>query len=243
MSFAGPGSWANVAVGLAMGQGTGEPDDGAIDPHDLDRLTHFYETRGAEPRVELCPYAHPSLIHGLAERGFRLRGFSTVLVRDLRRLADLPSIHVPGLRIVRFEPDEPEHMRACLDIKLAGFGVEDAEAFSRLERRIWSSTRCLTLLAKIDHEFVAAGTCEFHPPAGALISMTTLEPYRKRGIQQALTIARLELLAEKGCAFACVESSPTVATGRNALRLGFHPAYNRAALTRPGEGLAPSPSA
>jgi GNAT superfamily N-acetyltransferase len=240
MCFAGLGSWANQAMGLAMGEGTGAPDDGAVDDAELDRLTAFYESRGAEPRIEVCPFAHPSLIDGLARRGFTLKEFVGVLARDLRSL-DLPVIHVPGLEIVRLEPDDPEHARACLEIKVAGFGVEDRAMFERLERRIWSHPGCLTLLGKIDREFVAAGSLEVRAPAGALIGMSTLEGYRKRGVQQAMTIARLERLSERGCAFACVQSSPMVATGRNALRLGFHPAYTKAVLTRPGEGLAPSP--
>jgi len=230
MCFGGVGSWANQAAGQGF--------DGPVTGDDLDRLDDFYASRGVEPRIEVCPFADGSLVAGLSDRGYVIREFGNVLVRGL---GDLPAAPVEGLEVVWLDPEDPEHARACLDIKMGGFGIADASTFEPLERRMWASPRCETVLARMEGRFVAAATLEHDGPAGALIGMATLEPYRRRGIQRALTVARLERLRELGSQFACVGSSPTVSTGRNALRLGFRMAYTKVALVRTGEGLAPSP--
>jgi hypothetical protein len=54
-------------------------------------------------------------------------------------------------------------------------------------------------------------------------------------------IARLRAAQDAGCRYASIHSRPDVATGRNALRLGFQVAFTKAIVTRPGPGLAPSP--
>src|SRR5690606_7687062 len=45
MCFGGEGSWASQACNLGL--------DGPVSGEDLDRLCHFYTSRGVEPRVEL----------------------------------------------------------------------------------------------------------------------------------------------------------------------------------------------
>ena len=54
-------------------------------------------------------------------------------------------------------------------------------------------------------------------------------------------IERLAALTLAGCRYACVHSEPQVATGRNAMRLGFQVAYTKAIMVRPRLGLVPSP--
>src|SRR5690606_27219657 len=67
------GSQANQAVGLGL--------HGPVSGADLYRLVAFYAERGVEPRLEVCAFAHESLLRGLAERGFVLREFEGVLAR------------------------------------------------------------------------------------------------------------------------------------------------------------------
>src|SRR4051812_1780931 len=59
MCFSGIGSRANQAMGLGM--------NGPIDVAEIDRLIGFYEGRGVEPRIEVCPLADESLVRGLAD--------------------------------------------------------------------------------------------------------------------------------------------------------------------------------
>lgn len=49
---------------------------------DITRITEFYETRGATPRVFVTPLADASLGHGLASAGYAPSEYENVLVSD-----------------------------------------------------------------------------------------------------------------------------------------------------------------
>lgn len=229
--FAGVGSWANQAMGVGM--------QGPVDPDEIDRMIEFYESRGVEPRIEVCPLCDPTLTDGLAERGFVVRAFENVLVFDLRQTA-IPAPPA-GIEGVELDPADERQLERFIDVIIRGFRPDDPAGFGRMERRVVTAPNCTSYLAVIDGEAVAAGSCECAPPAGALFGMTTLETHRGRGCQQALMIARLQAAHRAGCRQVCVNADPRIATGRNALRLGFQVAYTKAILVRPGEGLVPSP--
>src|SRR6266487_887181 len=73
--FGGPGAHCNQGVALGM--------SGPVTGPEIDHLIHFYESRGFQPQLELCPYAHHSLVQGLAVRNFVIKDFETVLARDM----------------------------------------------------------------------------------------------------------------------------------------------------------------
>src|SRR5882762_9022609 len=54
LCFAGPGAHCNQAVALGM--------SGPVTGPQIDHFIHFYESRGFQPQLELCPFAHESLI-------------------------------------------------------------------------------------------------------------------------------------------------------------------------------------
>ncbi|HEV7280645.1 MAG TPA: GNAT family N-acetyltransferase [Pirellulaceae bacterium] len=229
--FAGVGSWANQAMGLGM--------EGPVAEADLDRLVDFFESRGVEPRIEVCPLAHPSLVEGLAARRFLLREFETVLAFDLERqpLPPLPA----GVRMRAVDPAAEEERSLYSSILREGFAPPDAAMAERMERRYLVAPGVKALLAEVDGEAAGAGTVDASPPCAMLFGAATREGFRRRGVQTALMIARLELAREAGCRYAAVHSRPDVATGRNALRLGFRTVYTKVVMTRPGGGLASSP--
>src|SRR5690606_55780 len=102
MCFSGPGSWSNQAMGLGM--------EGPVSAAELDRLIEFYEARGVEPRLELCPLADETLVRGLADRGFVVRDFDDVHVRAL---TDLPRAALPpGARLQVVDPADPAQVEA-----------------------------------------------------------------------------------------------------------------------------------
>lgn len=232
MCFAGPGSWANQAINL----GLREP----VSDDDLDRVVEFYESRGIEPRVEVCPYADDSLIRGLGARRFLVRAVETNLVFDLER-ATIPQPPI-GIEIVRVDPADEAMVEASVRLRRHGFALkESAEVFDRMMHRVLRAPGVAGFMARIDGEFVAAGDVDAIAPAAVLIAGCTLEPARGRGCQRALMIARLRAAREAGCRYVMVETLPHVATGRNALRLGFFVAYTKITFARPGDGLLPSP--
>ena len=231
MCFAGVGSWANQAMGLAM--------EGPVAEADLDRLVEFFESRGVEPRIEVCPLAHPSLIEGLSARRFLVREFETVLALDLERqpIPPLPA----DIRIRSIDPATEEERSAYSSILSEGFVPPDPAMAERMERRYLAAPGVRALIAEMDGEAAGAGTVDASPPCAMLFGAATRERFRRRGVQSALMIARLAIAREAGCRYVAVHSRPDVATGRNALRLGFRTLYTKVVMTRPGPGLAPSP--
>lgn len=231
--FDAPGSWANVAVGLGL--------DGEVPPEALDALVAFYETREAEARVEVCPFVHTSLLRGLGERGFLLRGFENVLARPLFPGENLRALHPhgwpEGLDVIAVDRRDEATLRLAVEIACSGFqppGIPANEAEIALGLRMAQSQRVGTFLALWDGEPAGAGSVEVGGgDVAALFGATVLEPFRRQGVQAALILARLAAAAEAGTSLAIIHSHPGIPTERNALRLGFTVAYSKAVLTRP----------
>jgi GNAT superfamily N-acetyltransferase len=231
MCFGGVGSWVNQAMGLGM--------DCPVAGEDVERLIAFYESRGVEPKVELCPFAHDSFVRGLSQRGFVIREFENVLALELRT-ASLPPMP-DGVEVIVMDPSDQAQLATYMSITRAGFSPPDPDLFARLERRMLARAETRSFLAVIDGVPAAAGSCEVSAPCAGLFGLTTLERFRRRGCQRALMIARLRAAQQNGCRYASIHSRPDVATGRNALRLGFQVAFTKAIVARPGQGLSPSP--
>jgi GNAT superfamily N-acetyltransferase len=96
----------------------------------------------------------------------------------------------------------------------------------------------LTYAATLDGQLVAAGSVHLGDRSAALMGVSTLPAFRRRGIQQALIARRLA--AARGCILATISSKPGIPTERNAMRLGFTMAYTKVIVVRPGPGLAAS---
>jgi len=69
--------------------------------------------------------------------------------------------------------------------------------------------------------------------------MTSVDPaWRRRGVQNALMVHRLRRARGLGACVAAVGSDPSIATGRNAMRLGFRVAYTKVSIGEPAAGGA-----
>lgn len=230
LCFAGKGSWANQAMGVGM--------EGPATEAELDRLVEYYECRGVEPQVQVCPLAHETFIRGLAARGFVVREFDNVLVR---RLTDLPPVRLPpGATIERIDPADAAAIEAFIAARAAWLNKAVDPWFERIERRLVACPSCRVLLLRVEGEPAAVAACEFLGPAACLFGATTMERFRGRGLQQAFIAERLRLAAEAGCEFATIGSMPLGPTERNARRAGFAVMYTKVTMVRPGEGLTPS---
>ena len=91
-------------------------------------------------------------------------------------------------------------------------------------------------LAEADGEIIGAGKADVTEVVGGLFGLSVLPAWRRRGVQQALIVARLEALRERGCRWATISSEPGVATERNARRMGFELAYTKVDLRQLGGG-------
>ncbi|HEV8606515.1 MAG TPA: GNAT family N-acetyltransferase [Tepidisphaeraceae bacterium] len=231
LSFSGPGSYSNQAVGLGMTAPVTGPE--------LDQLCAFYESRGFQPQIELCPYAHESLIRGLAVRNFVIKDFETVLARDMT--IPLDAQISAEIQINQVNPSDDSQVETLLQIVADGFTITNRDIFRQHARKALAYPNTFAYIASLDGVPAAGGSCELTAPCGALFGMTTLDSHRNRGLQRALMIARLTAAQQSGCKYVTIGSKPDSPTGRNALRIGFQVAYTKAILIRPAPGLLSSP--
>ncbi len=230
------GTWVNSAVAIGMG--------GPVTPDDIDRVIAFHEHAGAEPRVEVCPFADKSLLSALAARSFTLAGFDTLFFRPLSRADTFTPLYAPppDLTIREVDPRSPEQVRTFALTVTTGFappGSPRQQAAIDLVERCCHHPRTRNYTAFIGDTPAGAGSLELHGEIAALFGLSVLQDFRARGIQQSLIAARLTAAREAGCAVATISSAPGNHTERNARRAGFQVAYTRAFMSRPGPGLTP----
>lgn len=105
------------------------------------------------------------------------------------------------------------------------------EGFARVESSV-------PVLAYIDGNAAGGGTLSVfrQQRLAGLFGAATLPEYRRRGVQTAMTYARLRMAADAGCDLAVVMTTPGSGSQRNAERQGFHVAYTKVVLVREWEG-------
>lgn len=241
-------SWINTSLGLCLREG----DAGAISAADVDRLTAFYLDKGLDARVEVSCHAHESLLKLLGERGYVPTMFETTFVREIdpkeRFEALVPlgdGIALEELHVASKPADEARGraLAWCVNRAFAPPGVEPREADVEVSMRCMRHARTRAFaafagsaraedvvgggylevvstrdLAKIDPAFGEMPEVRF----AALFGAAVAEPFRKRGVQQALLVRRLREAQAAGCQFATIGGLPGAGTERNVRRYGFH---------------------
>lgn len=239
MGRGAPGNWSNHAVGVGLA--------GPVTQDAMLELLDFYHEKAIEPRLELTPFADPTLVDLCARHGFVTRLFENVFFRPLSPSEPVaaPSPAPPGLHTAVIDPADDAAARAFLLAAMSGFyppGVTPPEDDVRVAMRSVKHPRTLSVAATLDGRIVGGGCMEVaQTPAGpvaALFGLSVLPEHRRKGIQQALIAARLRLAAERGATLATIGSRPGVATERNVRRMGFQLAYTKIAVVRPGPGLS-----
>ena len=237
-----PGLWCNYACGVGF--------DGALTTEELDALESYYTEKGLEPRIECTPYVHPDVLRQLESRLWRIRGFETVFFREISPDSNITAM-VPepaGLEIIAVPQNDPALLRAFAVTSISGFmapGCKPTEAQITLAVRSATHPRSTAFLAMIHGQPAAAGSCTIcatrYGTASGLYGLSTLEQFRRQGIQQALIAARLKYAAAYGATVATIGGLPGAGTERNVRRMGFAVAYTMVILVKPGEGLVPVP--
>ncbi len=232
MCFSGGASWSNQASGLGL--------SGPVSSAELDQLVEYYVSRDVEPRIEVCPFADPSLTQGLAERGFTLRQFENVLARELEEDEDfralLPHGVPEGIELVTVDTTDADQARQYIEIATSGFRSLDEPIdpdLFEISRRTLEHPLVTAYFATADGIAAGGGAMEARGEASALFGTSVLEEFRRRGIQQIWIARRLEMAREAGCKIAVIQSLPGMSTERNARRMGFFLAYTKAVLAQP----------
>ncbi|MEM9166851.1 MAG: GNAT family N-acetyltransferase [Planctomycetota bacterium] len=244
-----PGAFDNLACNIGL--------HGPVDGAEIERFFDFFEPHGIEPKAEVSAFADLTLVRGLSERGMQVREFTNVFARamgsDIDNLA--PQHGWPTdeagtpLTIHGVDPsDESEIVTSATITGEAFYPEPEPLTPKRLEmhRRICAHPRSEVLIARFGDEAVGVAGAEHpadpdDPPVSALFAAAVREPWRRRGVQQALLAHRLKTALASGARIATIHANPGIPTERNAARLGFRLGYTKVVMVRPGQGLAPSP--
>jgi hypothetical protein len=222
--FAGIGSPVNHAIGMGL--------NGPVTGEEFDRFESFYRDRNCPAEIVLAPYVDPSLRDLVNSRGYKITEFNSVLCQRLSPELCLPQFPA-GVAIRKVQPDES---RAWAEILVQGFAdlgplpPELFESFAHLK----GST---AVIAYLDGNPAGGAGGAVFPQEGivSLFGAATLPAFRRRGIQAAMTYARLQMAIEAGCDLAVVMTQPGSGSQRNAERQGFRVAYTKLVMVREWE--------
>ncbi|MAJ46259.1 MAG: hypothetical protein CBC35_02975 [Planctomycetes bacterium TMED75] len=214
-----PDSWADHATSLGV--------DGPVDDSTLEELVEYYRSRDRTPKIKINPYQHPTLLAGLARRGFTLVEVESVFVHSLHQLPSLDP--PPGVAFRAVDPNDAHDVLLFRDLQVAGFHSSGPvpEGVLPITERMARSTRCSFWIVEVDGQPAASGGLEFHEGSSVLISGCTLAEHRGRGLQSAFIRFRLAEAARLDMEYALLGSLAGHTTERNALRAGFQPCFSQ----------------
>ena len=226
----------NIAGGVAFFGGTAYPANqvvgmglyGEVTEEDMDRVEHFFRSRGVAATVVLSPLAHESLRALLGERGYHIAEFNSVLVRRIG--AQEPFTLPPDITL---EWVTQETLKPWMYTIAAGF-AQDIAVHENVFGGFASLPGALSFLARIEDKVVGGcgGRVIAEARIAAFFGTATLPEYRRRGVQSALIAQRLYEAALAGCEYAVVSTHPGSGSQRNMERRGFRLAYTKPVMMR-----------
>jgi GNAT superfamily N-acetyltransferase len=229
-TYAGPGSPLNKVAGLGFG--------GPLEERELDAVENAYAERASPVQVELSCLADPSIGGLLTRRGYALLGFENVLGRGL----PLESAATPADGIL-VSPSPPEELTAWIDLVMTGFASPDLQGVPSHEQYPRDTAEAVIgdmaavpglvrYLARRNGAPAGGASLRLFEGVAQLCGAATLPEHRRRGVQNALLAARLEVAGRERCDVAVVTTQPGSKSQENAQRHGFELLYTRAVLVR-----------
>ncbi len=227
--FAEPDSPFNKVAGIGF--------DGVPGTAELDRIERAFAACDSPVQVELAHLADPAIVALLTGRGYRLVSFENVLGRALD--GDPGRVVAPGVEV---RPSGDDEFERWLDVVVDASLHEDAQGVP------WHEEFPRHILENAERDATAAGVTRYAAVrdgvlaggatirmAGGIAQLTgaaTAVEHRRRGIQTALTSARLSDAAHAGCDLAVVTTQPGSKSQQNVQRQGFTLLYTRAILVK-----------
>jgi ribosomal protein S18 acetylase RimI-like enzyme len=218
--IAGESSPLNQAVGMGL--------HGPVSEQEFDRFESFYRERNSPAQIVLSPYADPSLLGFVRDRGYCLTEFNSVMVCNLNEFDPQPLAH--GVRLERVTPETAHRWAEVLVEGFSEYGSLPVSLF----QPYGLLPHGLNFLAYVDGEVAggAAGAIYSEHKLAAIFGAATLPKFRRRGVQNALFQARLQAAKAAACELAVVCTQPASGSQRNAERNGFRLAYTKTVLVR-----------
>ncbi|MDQ7014026.1 MAG: GNAT family N-acetyltransferase [Planctomycetota bacterium] len=189
-------------------------------PEELDRFATFLAERGENPKIEITNFATEPFLASLAKRHFVIKEFENVLLRRLHKgedpFASMSRPPAEGLKIIRVDPNDDAMCCEHAILVMKGFMPEPIpEEHIAIWIRSIVHPRGAGFLALIDGEPAGACGMELFEHGGmrsaALWGAVVAEPFRRRGLQQAMLAHRMAFGLERGCDVSTIESEQGVA--------------------------------
>jgi ribosomal protein S18 acetylase RimI-like enzyme len=214
-----------------IGRVTGAGFDRAFTADDVDRIEQFYRERKAPSQVDLTPLHGPETFELFKERGYAIAELNNLLFRKLDRDEKFPA-PPEYCEIRRGLPEEAETLGGI--VEGAFFPDGAPEAFRGMIAPLYQMENALAFVAIVDGKPVACGVGLVIPEhkVFALCGAGTMVDYRGRGLQTALSRARMSAAVEAGCEYATVVTNGGTSSQRNAERLGFRVAYSKVTVIK-----------
>jgi len=234
-AYARPGSPLNKVAGVGFA--------GPLDERALAELEAACAARATAVRFELSTLGDPAIPALLSRRGYVLEGHEHVLGRALP--AEPPAERY-DLQVLRCS----DHERPLwIDTVLEGFahpdeqGVASGESFPRelIEATLGDMGGCSGLahyLAWRRGSVAGGASVRIDEAVAIFCGAATLPAHRRRGVQTALLLARLDDAGRAGCDLAVVTTQPGSKSQENVQKQGFALLYARAVLVKPHEAAA-----
>lgn len=175
-------------------------DDSAQLASSLSEARARVQHRGGRTNVRLIRELFPRLTSSLVLAGFREVKREPLLVCTLEQFQ--PAGAVSGLAVVTLTSESPlEAVQQGLDVNERGFDLEYTGSATEELAATYRSTliTARAFVARLNGEISAGGM--FHAPLDGVTQfsgITTLTPYRRRGIAAALTTVMVETAFDAG---------------------------------------------
>jgi GNAT superfamily N-acetyltransferase len=228
-SFAEKDSPFNKVAGLGFG--------GVPSMAEMDEIERAFAACGAPVQIELPHLADQEVGTFLTTRGYQLVSFENVLGRALS--SDPERVIPPGIEV---RPSGDDEFEAWLDVVVNATLHPDTQGVpwhEEFPRRILEDAERDATAAGVMHyaalrDGVIAGGASFRIAEGIaqLAGAATAPEHRRRGVQTALTSARLADAVAAGCDIAVVTTQPGSRSQQNMQRQGFDLLYTRATLVK-----------
>lgn len=232
-----------VASPLTQAFGTGLTSD--WNNNGLDELEGFYRQRNSPCALEISPLVEISLLQELVLRAYRPIEQSNVLIQPLTQVASYESNHGSSLEtseartegIVRITKQEESQRWSKASLEGWQPPSEWEPFFRSFGDLVSQSEALIPVVWEVNSEFQATALLVLCGEVAILAGASTRPSFRRRGAQNRLLDARLEIARNAGCRYAMMAAIPGSASQRNAERWGFRVAYTRTKWERSLESM------
>ncbi|WP_437565973.1 GNAT family N-acetyltransferase [Sorangium sp. So ce542] len=229
------GRAAFVAPHIRLSRAAGLGMSGPVEARDVEALEDFYASRGTAARILVSPFAHPSLLARLGERGFRLDSLDAVLVRYLAPDAEVDGPEPAargGVVVRRAARDEGSAWVAASLAAFATPGEPPPDRGDIFDACFHDPGSAYFFASSPDGAVAGVGAVHVHERVALLFAGGTLEAHRGRGVQRALIDARLAYARDAGCDLAYSVAQAGSTSQRNLERAGLVAVYSQAELSK-----------